>query len=71
MQLPSLDGPDLTLSDLMETWPETISVFLHYRILCVGCIISRFHTVTDACCEHNIDETEFRAALAAAARLRA
>lgn len=71
MQSPSLDAPDLALSDLMETWPETIAVFLRYRMLCVGCMIGRFHTVTDACREHDVDETEFRAALAAAARLRA
>ncbi|WP_375263661.1 DUF1858 domain-containing protein [Palleronia sp.] len=70
MQPPSLDTPDLALPDLMETWPETIAVFLRYRMLCVGCVIGRFHTITDACREHGVDETEFRAALASAIRAR-
>ncbi|SDY94729.1 DUF1858 domain-containing protein [Citreimonas salinaria] len=68
MQSPSLDAPDLALCDLMDRWPETIAVFLRYRMLCVGCVIGRFHTVTDACREHDVDEAEFRAALAATVR---
>lgn len=71
MHPPSLDAPDLALPDLMETWPETIAVFLRYRMLCVGCVIGRFHTIADACREHDVDEAEFRAALAAAVRVRA
>ena len=71
MRTPSIDAPDLALSALMETWPEAINVFLRHRMLCVGCVIARFHTVSDACREHGVDEAEFRAALGAAIRVRA
>ena len=61
---PSLDDPDLTLSDLMAAYPMVLPVFLRHRMLCVGCLISPFHTVTDACAEYGLDETDFRAELA-------
>lgn len=58
-----LDDPDLDLEGLMSIWPETISVFLKYKMLCVGCMIGPFHTVTDACLEYGLDEEVFRAEL--------
>lgn len=63
----SIDDPDLPLHDLMNAWPETISVFLRHRMLCVGCLVAPFHTVVDSCVEHKVDETQFRAELHAAA----
>lgn len=66
MSHPDLHDPDLTLQDLMAVWPETVPVFLRYRMLCVGCVITPFHTVVDACADHHVDEPAFRAALAAA-----
>jgi hybrid cluster-associated redox disulfide protein len=63
-----LENPDLALSDLMTRWPETISVFLGHRMLCVGCMIGPFHTVVDACDEYHLDEDVFRRDLAAAIR---
>ncbi|SFQ25740.1 DUF1858 domain-containing protein [Tranquillimonas alkanivorans] len=68
MPIPRLDDLDLPLEDLMREWPETIRVFLDYRMLCVGCPIAPFHTVIDACFEHEVDEEEFRTALAAACK---
>lgn len=55
-----IENPDLPLDELMTRWPETISVFLHYRLLCVGCPVAPFHTVIDACREHRIEEEPFR-----------
>ncbi len=66
MPHPPLADPDLTLSDVMAEWPETVSVFLRHRMLCIGCLITPFHTVSDACAEHGIDEARFRAELRAA-----
>jgi hybrid cluster-associated redox disulfide protein len=42
-------------------------VFLDFRMGCVGCPISGFHTVDDACTEHGVDRDEFLAALGAVA----
>ncbi|MFX0542232.1 DUF1858 domain-containing protein [Roseovarius sp. S4756] len=59
MRGPRLDDPDLCLRDLMEAWPQTIPVFIRHRMLCVGCMISPFHTLQDACAEYGLDEAEF------------
>lgn len=59
---PSID-PDMPIDEIMRQWPSTIGVLLRHKMLCVGCPIAIFHTVTDACAEHGIDETEFVAEL--------
>lgn len=69
MSTPRIDDPDLTISEILAQWPGTIQVFLRHRMLCVGCMVSPFHTVTDACVEHGVDEGPFRAELRTAARL--
>jgi hybrid cluster-associated redox disulfide protein len=63
MNGPSICDPDLPISDVMTTWPETTPVFLRHRMLCVGCPIAPFHTVIDACAEHMVNEQQFRAEL--------
>lgn len=63
MPKPRLDDPDLELDVLMAHWPATIGVFLDHRMLCVGCVITPFHTVIDACREYGLDELTFRAEL--------
>jgi hybrid cluster-associated redox disulfide protein len=69
MRHPRLDDPDLSLADLMTHWPGTIRVFLRHRMLCVGCLISPFHTLVDACAEYGLDLTDFLAELRDAAGL--
>ena len=64
-----LKDPDLPLSELMSRWPETIAVFNRYRMLCVGCLISPYHTIFDACAEYGLDEEVFVAELMEAASL--
>jgi hybrid cluster-associated redox disulfide protein len=63
MRSPTLDDPDLSLSDLMAQWPQTIPVFLRHRMLCVGCLVNPFHTLSDACTEYSLDRDEFQAEL--------
>ncbi|WP_298837804.1 DUF1858 domain-containing protein [uncultured Roseobacter sp.] len=67
MAHPRPDDPDLSLADLMTRWPETIAVFNRHRMLCVGCLISPFHTIVDCCQEYDLDETAFLAELVHAA----
>lgn len=66
MSTPDLDDPDLTLNTIMTLWPETIAVFLRHKMLCVGCMVTPFHTVIDACFEYDLDERGFRVELRAA-----
>ena len=60
---PSIDDPELTLRELFEWWPDTVAVFMRHRMVCVGCYITPFHTVADACQEYRLDEAAFRTEL--------
>lgn len=58
---------DDIVGELMTACPATIRIFLDFRMGCVGCPISTFHSVDDACKEHGVDRDYFLAALHAAA----
>jgi hybrid cluster-associated redox disulfide protein len=60
-----IDDPDLPLGALMTQWPDTITVFMCHKMLCVGCLVNPFHTVIDACAEYGLDVDAFYAELAA------
>jgi len=64
---PALHDPDLPIEDLLAAFPDCVAVFLRHRMLCVGCPITPFHTVVDACAEHGVNEAAFRAELAVCA----
>lgn len=59
MRAPKLNDPDLSLDDLMRLWPETGRVFVRHGMICVGCLIAPFHTVSDACAEYDLDPDAF------------
>ena len=65
MQRTILD-PDLSVDEIMRRWPATIRPFIRHRMLCVGCPIGLFHTVSEACDAHGIDQGAFEAELLAA-----
>ncbi len=50
----------------MRRWPETIRVFLDFRMICVGCPVARIHDLDDACLAHGIAVEPLLAALGAA-----
>ncbi|MFB1024248.1 MAG: DUF1858 domain-containing protein [Octadecabacter sp.] len=60
-----IDDPDLPIGALMTQWPDTITVFMRHKMLCVGCLVNPFHTVIDACAEYGLDVDAFYAELAA------
>ena len=59
--------PSHLVDDVMRRWPATIRIFLNHRMRCIGCPIACFHTVEDACREHDADRGRFLADLQAAA----
>ena len=67
MKPQSID-PDMTVDEIMRRWPATIGVMIAYKLLCIGCPIGVFHTVTDVCAAHDVDEDAFSADLLAAMR---
>lgn len=38
---------NLTVNEVMDRWPQTIPIFLRYRMACIGCPIGRFETVAE------------------------
>jgi len=48
-------GIDQNLDEIMQLWPNAVTVFLRHEMLCVGCPISGFHTLVDACREYELD----------------
>ena len=62
---PHLD-PDMPVDEIMRRWPSTITVMIRHGMLCIGCPIGGFHTVSDACREHGVTEAVFVAELEAA-----
>jgi len=55
----ALPTTELTVDEVMQRWPATIRVFLDFGMNCVGCPIATFHSVDEACSEHEIDLEEF------------
>jgi hybrid cluster-associated redox disulfide protein len=56
---------DTLVDDVMRREPAAIRVFLDFRMRCVGCPIAYFHTVDDACREHDVAPDRFLDALRA------
>lgn len=48
------DIVDLSVAEIMSTWPSAIRVFLDHRMHCVGCPIAPFHTLPEAAGEHGV-----------------
>jgi len=62
-------GSDDLVDDVMRGAPQTIRVFLAFKMGCVGCPIACFHTVDDACREHGVDRDAFLDALRSVAAM--
>lgn len=63
MRQPRHIDPDMPLETIMRRWPATVAVMIRHRMLCIGCPITPFHTIVDACREHGLDEDAFAAEL--------
>ncbi|RVD67338.1 DUF1858 domain-containing protein, partial [Mesorhizobium sp. M4A.F.Ca.ET.029.04.2.1] len=46
---------DATMDEIMHGSPAAVRVLLQHGMLCVGCPIASFHTVSDAAREHDLD----------------
>ncbi len=49
---------DDLVDEVMRFHPQTIEVFLDFKMGCLGCPIACFHTVDDACIEHGVSRSE-------------
>jgi hybrid cluster-associated redox disulfide protein len=48
-----------SVDDVMRRWPATISVFVRYRMACVGCAIGPFHTIEEVSAEYGLVASTF------------
>ncbi len=51
--------PEMLVADLLREWPQTIPVFLHYRMDCVGCSMAAFERLADAARIYNVPVEAF------------
>jgi hybrid cluster-associated redox disulfide protein len=58
-------GPQLSISELLSRWPETIPVFFQNHMLCVGCSMANFDNLEDAASNYAIPWEVFHASLIA------
>lgn len=49
----------LTVSDLLERWPEAVQVLFDFHLACIGCSYSRFSTLEQALELQGIDGRAF------------
>lgn len=47
----------MTIDTLLNLCPRLAEVFNRYGMACVGCVFSRFHTLSDAAAIYGLDDT--------------
>jgi hybrid cluster-associated redox disulfide protein len=56
---------NMSVAELLERHPETIPIFMQFRMACVGCDIAAFETVAEALAIYHINRERFAAELTA------
>ncbi len=49
----------MTISEILDRWPEIIPIFLNHRMACVGCSLADFMTLEDALDIYHINMEPF------------
>lgn len=52
-------SPLSVVSDVLDRWPQTLSVFVKYHTSCVGCSMSCFETLQDAARNYSLPLNQF------------
>ena len=50
---------DMNIKEVLEKYPETVSVFSKYEMGCVGCIAASFEKLKDIAAVHGTDVDTF------------
>ena len=51
----ALPTQDMTVEEVLETWPETVAVFQALKTACVGCSMAPFDTLSDVARIYELD----------------
>ena len=54
---------DMTVAEVLEQWPNAVTVFQDFKTACVGCSMAPFDTMVDVAREYNLELREILAAL--------
>jgi hybrid cluster-associated redox disulfide protein len=57
---------DMSITEIVEKYPQSIEVFLTQGMHCFGCMAARFENVEQGALAHGIDVDQLMAALNAA-----
>ena len=49
----------MTISEILDHWPEIIPIFLNHRMACVGCSLADFMTLEDALDIYHLNKESF------------
>ena len=55
---------DMTLSDVVEKYPETVPVMLKFDLHCVGCHVAAYETIEQGAKGHRMSEENLEKMLA-------
>ena len=58
MKQPQLEAT-LSVAEVLSRWPQTIRVFMRYRMACVGCAMASFETLAEVAEIYDLDLQEF------------
>ncbi|HOE93655.1 MAG TPA: DUF1858 domain-containing protein [Methanofastidiosum sp.] len=45
----------MSIGDIVDQYPETVSVFISHGLGCIGCAIAQFETLEEGAMAHGID----------------
>ena len=46
---------DMNIREVLDKYPETVSVFAKYNMGCIGCIAASFEKISDIAAVHGVD----------------
>ena len=49
------------IESILGRWPQTVSVFLRYKLACIGCTMAPFETLADVLSNYSLSEDQFLA----------
>jgi hybrid cluster-associated redox disulfide protein len=50
---------DMNIKEVIDKYPETVSVFAKYNMGCIGCIAASFEKIKDIAGVHGVDVESF------------
>lgn len=51
---------DMSFSEVLEEYPETVSIMLKHGLHCIGCHVAAFETIEQGCMAHGMSEEDVK-----------